>query len=134
MYSVRKERKIRYVIRLNMKKAAPYLLHLYSNRLVTTGCFSRSSRLQFFYNNTNRREIATNIDITMIYSYSRHHFKDSEHQLYIDIPCILPSRSGLYISGQKHSSCGLFQACDMCAILISQTLQLHIHVIYIYQG
>ena len=43
----------------------------------------------------NRREIATNIDITMIYSYSRHHFNDSEHQLYIDIPCILPSCSGL---------------------------------------
>ena len=35
------------------------------------------------------------------------------------------------ISGQKHLSCGLFQACDMCAILISQTLQLHIHVMYI---
>ena len=47
---------MRYVIRLNRKMAPPYVLHLYSNRLVTTGCLSRSSRLYFTYVTTTQQE------------------------------------------------------------------------------
>ena len=51
-YIVRKRRKIRYVTKLMRKRNPPYVLHFSSNRLVTTGCLSRSSRLYFTYNTT----------------------------------------------------------------------------------
>ena len=55
-YIVRKTRNMRYTNKLTKKTIPPYLLHLYSNRLVTTGCCNNFVREYSTYTNTTGRK------------------------------------------------------------------------------